>query len=113
MDRGAWQTTVQYYISLGCTTLYFYIHYNVLTTKILISTCHYTVLSLPMSPSFLPPLVTTTLFSVSTCLFLFGMFTFFGGGCLIFLYSTYERDCMVFVFSDLFHSAQYPQGPSM
>ena len=62
-----------------CTTSYFYfcVHYSVLTTKNLVSICRCTVDPLyPFHPSPIPtpsPLVTTTLFSVSTYLVLFDL----------------------------------------
>ena len=67
-------TLVYNIIQVSCIkTLYFYfcIHYSVLTTKNLVSIHRHTVDSpLPISPS---PMLTPTLFSVSTCLFLFGL----------------------------------------
>ena len=73
-------------------------YYGVLTTKNFISICHHTLdplfhFSLP-SPSTPSPVITTVGFSVSMCLFLFGLFIYFA----CFLYSTYESNHMVFVF---------------
>ena len=74
-----------------------------LTTKNLFSIPHYTFDPLYLffpSPTATPsPLVTTTLFSVSTCLFLFGLVCSFVLFLFIsFLCSTYEWNHMVFVF---------------
>ena len=59
--------------------------------------------ALPITPS--PPapspLVTTTLYSVSTCLLLLGLFTYFVYLFVCFLYSTYEWHHMVIVFPHL------------
>lgn len=68
------EVTFVYDICLMCTMLcyYFYIPYSKLTIKNLVFMCHHIVNSpLPIPPS--SPLVTTTLFSVFTCLFLFGL----------------------------------------
>ena len=75
------------YASYMCTTLHFHfcMHYRILIIKHLVSVCHHKVD--PLTYFCLPPtspLVTTTLFSVSMCLFLFGLFIFFV--CLFFTF---------------------------
>ena len=61
----------------------------------------------PFCPSHPSALVATTLFSVSTCLFLFGLV------CSFVFYIPCEQNHMVLYFSDLFHLAWYPQGASV
>ena len=76
-----------------------------LTAKSLVSICHQVCSHIPGSPALAPsPLVTTALFFVSTCLFLFGLFIYFVFVwfvhlfCFCFMYSTYEWNHVVFIF---------------
>ena len=100
--------TVVYNISFMCTTLYFYfcIHYSVLTTKNFVSIHHHKVDPLyPLHPPLIPsPLVATALFSVSTCLFLFGLVCSFI--YLFFKFHIWVKSYSICLSpSDLFHLA--------
>ena len=96
-------TDLLHYISFMCTTLYFHfwIAYNMLTTKNLVSIYHQTVDPFTILPCPAHPFTSGNHCSVP-CIYMFvfvwfGLFIYFGFFICI-LYSTYEWNHILFVF---------------
>ena len=95
------ETLVYIFICFTCTKFFIYIWYRVMTTKTLFSICQHTVDPFThFTHSLSPPVTTTaTVFFVSTCLFLFGLFIYIF--VYLFFVSYYKWNNTIFVFLHL------------